>query len=127
MGIFGNGPLSDRKTSKENWSIQYQRLGYFEAEQTYQIKIKREAIQDNQIKIWIDNEAIKRMSISKITPEPVSAILSSGKSIFVFAAEEGKELSDIYFSFKPKTFGAVSSKLGLVGGSSLELQQFYWP
>lgn len=127
FGLFGNGMLSSQKASQGNWSIQYQRLGYFEAEQTYQISIKKSLVEDNQIKIWIENEALKQISVTKITPEPIRTVLSARKSIFIFSVKEEEELSDIYFSFKPKTFGRVSYELGVLNGSSLALKHFYWP
>lgn len=128
-GVFGNGPLSNHQVSKNGLTVQYERIAYRDTDQTMSIRFPLSWAQNGKARIWIDQDSLSRLRLSRIRPEPDNNRLAGSRILFEYnVSEKSKDgLVEIALDFRSESFGSRLVEVGVENGPAVKLTQFYWP
>jgi hypothetical protein len=125
-GLFGAGPLSRGTVGDGGSSIEYDRIGYRDAPQTYVLRLARGVARSGKARIWWDGAALTRMRLAQIVPEPAATRLASGRSTFEFDVGEGEGL-EVSIEYESIVIGVHTALVGIEGGPTFRLKQVFLP
>jgi hypothetical protein len=89
-GAFGGGPLSHHSASSGGCSVEYERIGYRATPQEYRFKLAPEVARPGKVRVSFDTEALSRMQLEQIVPEPTTTRLKADGILFEFDVEAGE-------------------------------------
>jgi hypothetical protein len=125
-GLFGAGPLSKGTVSDGANSIEYDRIGYRDAPQTYVIRLARGVARSGKARIWWEGAALARMRLAQIVPEPAGTRLAGGRTTFEFDVAEGEGL-EVAIEYQSIVIGVHAALVGIEGGPTFRIKQVFLP
>jgi hypothetical protein len=125
-GLFGAGPLSKGTVDDGGSSIEYDRIGYRDAPQTYVLRLARGAARSGKARIWLDGAALARMRLAQVVPEPAGTRLAGGRTTFEFDVGEGERI-EVAIEYESIVFGVHTALVGIEGGPTFRLKQVFLP
>jgi len=94
LGLFGEGPLSNKKLQAGNISVEYERFCRYE----HGMKIKLQSKQENISTVSFPQDYLENFRVGEIVPEPDKQLASAGYIHYQF---EGSENNSITFYLSP--------------------------
>lgn len=119
LGIFGNGPLSQKTYVSDNLSIAYERYMRIEKDVELQVQVEELGLDTT---ITINNDYLKKVRISQVVPEPASVEVRDDKLIYRFSSLESGVIT---FYLNPMQMGSQQLEL-TVGGRMVRFNQFIY-
>jgi hypothetical protein len=126
VGLFGAGPLSKGTVGDGANSIEYDRIGYRDAPQTYVLRLARGVARSGKARIWLERAALTRMRLAQIVPEPAGTRLAGGRTTFEFDVGEGEGI-EVSIEYQSIVFGVHTALIGIEGGPTFRLKQVFLP
>lgn len=129
LGVFGSGVLSDASIADEYecLSIDYQRFGRRQADQTMTVRAACRKADQNELSLWLDRDYISQIEIESITPEPKESQISTDRLTYLFPISDQSGPKTVTIRFKPKRAGCMKAKVGMDRGPDLEFTQYVYP
>ena len=120
LGAFGRGPLANAHahTPDGALTLDYERVERFNTPSIITIHLGSNAVQDGQVKLWVDDSVIKRLGNQRISPQPVSSTTVDSGVLYVFAA--GVHPNSVQFALQPAFAGSSHFTIRLVTHSSIQ-------
>jgi len=103
LGLFGEGPLSDKKLQSGNISVQYERFCRYE----HGMKIKLQSSQENISTVSIPQDYLENFRVGEIVPEPGKQLASAGYIHYVFEGSQNKLITFYLSPLKRKTVRGI--------------------
>jgi hypothetical protein len=122
LGVYGQGPLSQRTAQSGSLKVEYQRFARREAPSEVRLEIPPDA--DGRARFSVDAKFADAMRVSTILPEPI-ATTTGDRVGFEFLVTEG-EIAHVMVRFEPERIGASATELR-GGGESVRISQLVWP
>ena len=119
LGLFGEGPLSERKIHSGNIEVEYDRFGRYEHGMLVRIQSRKETISS----ISISEEYLETFRINTIVPRPSKEIAANGTVEFQF---EGPTNTVVAFYTMPVERKTVNG-LFRVNNDSFSIKQTIYP
>lgn len=119
LGLFGEGPLSNKKVQAGNVTVHYERFCRYE----HEAEIKLESNGENIRSVALPQEYLKKFKVSKIIPEPGTQMASPGYINYLF---EGSQNNIITFYFEPVGRGNVNGQIK-VNDNTISFHQLIYP
>ncbi|HEX8818821.1 MAG TPA: hypothetical protein VF794_02755 [Archangium sp.] len=126
-GAFGGGPLSHQTASSGGCSIEYERIGYRDTSQAYRLKLSSEVARSGKVRVSLDNEALSRMQLDQIVPEPAMTRLTADGTLFEFEVEAGEGQREIRFVFQSEAAGLQTTRIDIESCPTIRLEQLFLP
>lgn len=129
IGLFGTGPFSSAKATAVDapLSVEYDRFGRLMSPLQLRVRIGAGAVQDDEIRLWLDQAYLERVRIQHITPEPSRVEIGPERYVYVFQAVEDNIPTVLTFHMETQKFGLIRARMGLAGKQTLEFTQFIYP
>lgn len=130
LGGFGGMGIANQtkvgNTTDGLW-VAYDRFEHREAPMELTLHFNRNAINNTQLSIWLDQSYLEKIKIEQISPTPQEVHLADDKLIYIFSVDELNTNSTITFHLSTSSFGIFRGQLGLVDGVSYEFHQLIYP
>jgi hypothetical protein len=130
LGLLGNsGPMASAELTAPDGSlaIRYNRLEHHHGPGELVIEVSPAFAVDNEIRLWLDGDSVRRMGIEHILPEPASIEVEPNRLIYTFQTGEQAGPYTIAFAYSHNGFWPEKGRLGLVNGETVEFTQFVFP
>ena len=127
-GAFGNGALASASVSSVNGAavLRYDRFIRHGAPTTMELRLAPTTGVDSVIVVSLDDEYLARMSIDRVTPEPLRVRASGERVDYHLLRLDQSRSMVIRFSMQAGTMGTRRATLGTDHGP-LEFHQFVLP
>ena len=119
LGLFGEGPLSQRRLQIGPVTLKYDRFGRYEHGTLLRFESAGETIRT----ISIPEEYLKTFQVTTIVPQPVKQLASGGDVEFQF---EGPQNTVVSFYMMPVQRRTVKANL-LVNSNAFSIKQTIYP
>jgi hypothetical protein len=119
LGLFGEGPLSERKIHSGNIEVEYDRFGRYEHGMLVRIESQNETISS----ISISEEYMEAFRINTIVPTPLKEVAANGTVEFLF---EGPTNTVVTFYAMPVQRKTVNGSFR-VNNDSFSIKQTIYP
>ena len=129
VGLTGNGVLA-RATAgdpADPLRLEYARFDRMESPSTLEVQIAGDAVDGEQIELWVDRDYIQGVLIEKIVPEPQEVRVAADGLHYVFAVDEPGQPVTVSFDLRHTEFGAKSGQIALADGPALDFGQLVYP
>jgi hypothetical protein len=126
-GVLGGGPLSHHTASSEGCSLEYERIGYRDTPQVYRFKLAPEVVRSGKVRVSFDNEALSRLNLEQIVPEPGTTRLTPDGILFEFEVEEGEGQRELRFIFQSDAAGLHTTRIDVERCPTIRLKQLFLP
>ena len=103
LGLFGEGPLSDKKVQSGNISVEYERFCRYE----HGMAIKLKSKQENISTVSFPQEYLENFRVGEIVPEPEKQVASAGYVNYQFEGSENKSITFYLSPLKRKTVKGI--------------------
>ena len=120
LGVFGEGPISNREASSGNIKATYERYFRYEAE----MKILIESSSDHISSISFPQHYLKNFKLIRFVPEPQQNVTSSTDVIYQYLPSHNRIVT-IYLT--PKNLGSQEANMKINGVHSILLHHFIYP
>lgn len=130
LGLFGSGPLSRATLVDESGtiSLNYERFARREAPTALRVHLAANAVDDDEIRLWISRDYIDEVEIERITPQPSATEVGVDRLIYTFQAVESGQPVTIILHLKAAHTGSLPGQLGLSERKSfLSFKHFVYP
>ena len=127
LGVFGTGILANHTAgSRDNLFVEYQRFGRYQSPAHWKIHVA--AGNTNILELSFNREAIDKVEIEAIVPEPESVSLKGSELVYAFKRESPELPTLVVFSFQANAFGRleVIAKSKERPGET-RFKQFFYP
>jgi hypothetical protein len=132
IGGFGVGPVSATALGGDAdplW-VEYQRFGRYKSPTTLRIYLNSEAIVNDEIVFWVEDDYLRKFQIEDILPNPDSVEIGDGRYIYHFKANQtstGVVPDEITFYMQSEVIGPVKGSIGIDEDLEYELPHFIFP
>jgi hypothetical protein len=129
VGLTGNGVLA-RATAGDlagPLRLEYSRFDRMQSPSTLEVQIAGDAVNGEQIELWVARDYIQGVLIEKIVPEPQEVRGAADGLRYVFAVDEPGQPVTVSFDLRHTSFGAKSGRVALADGPALEFGQLVYP
>ncbi|MEI6948244.1 hypothetical protein V9K67_13690 [Paraflavisolibacter sp. H34] len=120
IGLFGNGPISEKKLRSDQVTVTYERFFRYEAEM--ELKIDRQA-GDSATVVSLPGPYLKNFLVDAIIPEPEATTYSGGRIQYRF---QGTGPLTVVFYLKPQHYGSFAAQLQ-VNDQPFSIAHFIYP
>ena len=130
VGVLGNsGPVAraSRTAGDGSFEVHYYRLERHHGPGELSVEVAPEAVQDGEVRLWLDRDFVVRAEIQRVVPEPDRVAIEPDRVIYVFAAGEQPGPLTIAFSYEHDGYWLEQGRLGLVDGETVEFSLFLFP
>jgi hypothetical protein len=128
VGLFGDGPVSSAiRRSQEGFQISYERFDRQMKSSQISLQLPAEAVQEGQIKFWIDRQYLEGVQIEDISPEPESVEVSGERLVYTVQVTDVGQPVTVKLDVRLQKSGLVEGKAGLEGGDPVSFSQFVFP
>ena len=128
LGVFGDGPFANATVGdSRTLSIDYQRLVRLSAEEKLAITMGNvPAGSGSTVGVWIDRRWMSRHQVQGIVPEPESTSVAADRVTYHFKTDS-RVPSKVEFDLQTNGIGLIRGRAGIVGGSTVNFNQFSYP
>jgi hypothetical protein len=127
IGLLGAGPLSQTEAAAGPLTLEYDRFVRKLSPTVFHLRVDASAAVDQQIGVWLEQDLVDKFDVTQIIPEPVDAEAGTGRVVYYFGVTESDPVSEITFDMQPSEAGRLRSRLGLVDGPEIDVDQFIYP
>ena len=128
LGAFGNGPLASAHSGDDaSIAIDYERFVRLNSPEEVTITFGSAVATGKQVSIWVDREWLSRHDVKGIVPEPSESTVTPYAVIYTFNVDSQGQMSKIELDLEPRSIGRIEGKAGLVGGKTVQFNQFSYP
>lgn len=130
LGILGDtGPLAETETEAPDGSfrVQYTRIEHHHSPSVLVVTVSPKAVAGSEVRLWLDADYIANLSIESIIPEPESVEVGPDRVVHVFSVAEQDAPFDIVFNHEQDGYWWNQGRIGIEGGSVVELRQVVLP
>jgi hypothetical protein len=129
VGLLGSGPLSSTSSSApdDSLTVRYDRFLHYHKPLMFEVTLRPGNQTNNAARLFLSDELLMRLQISRIEPEPEGRELAAGGVIYTFPSESGLETATIRVHAQYEAFGRATGKIGLVGREPATVTQFVYP
>jgi len=127
-GLLGAGPLSHAEAGTRDsglW-VEYNRFERWESESTITVNVGPRIGPSDQIRLWMDRQAMESIVIEHLDPAPLRAEAAAGRLTYVFLRADAAPLS-VIFRLKFKKRGGRPMRIGVEGGPQTAFTQWIYP
>jgi hypothetical protein len=125
LGLFGDGPLAQRKAANSALQIEYDSLLHRNAQTTWVLTV-RAPPREGRYRLALDASWARQFRIDDIEPRPQSTAPDGGRWIYEFRSQEGRA-TPILFHVEPRSIGRFEGSVQLEGAPPLAVTQFVYP
>ncbi len=128
-GVFGGGPWSVAHVSSEDSSlrVEYGRFVRHSAPARLEIRLRGDAVQEQQVRLWISRDYLSGMHVENIVPEPTSVEAAEERVYYTFELSQQGEPAAITFDIQPDEIGREVGQVGIEDGASVEFTAIVYP
>jgi hypothetical protein len=134
VGVVGRGfILKSTTASPERWmSVEYEPVERFRSPFTVTVRVGppvgawAASPPEDFVRVWVHSDYLHRVEIGSITPPPVAVEAAADKLIYVFAPARDSA-GAFSFNLTPVEGGRIQGEIGLIGGKSVQFEQFIRP
>jgi hypothetical protein len=128
VGLFGEGPVSSAiQSSQEGFQISYERFDRQMKSSQISLQLPAEAVQEGQIKFWIDRQYLEGVQIEDISPQPESVEVSGKRLVYTVQVTGPGQPVTVKLDVRLQKSGLVEGQAGLEGGDPVSFSQFVFP
>lgn len=130
LGLTGNdGLLADghAESSDGTLKIDYRRLARKASPSDIRISLQAEAIEGDQVRLWVAQGFFDGFQVENVVPEPESVAVDDERVLYTFAVGEVSDSIAINFNIEWQQVGSASGQIGLEGGPTVALDAFVFP
>ncbi len=123
LGVFGRGPLANAhaRTADGALTLNYERVERFNTPSIITIHLGADAVENGQVKLWVDDSVVKRLGNQRIIPQPLSSSTADSGILYVFAADSHP--NSVEFALQPAEVGVSHFTIRLVSHGSIQQPQ----
>ena len=120
LGAFGRGPLANAHahTADGALTLDYERVERFNTPSIITVHLGANAVDNGQVKLWVDDSVVKRLGNQRISPQPLSSATADSGVLYVFAADQHP--NSVQFALQPAYTGTSHFTVRLVSHSSIQ-------
>ena len=128
VGAFGRGPIS-RTTAgdPQSFAVDYPRIMRHAADDDLTVHIGAGTVADSQIQLAVSREFVEKNEIRMIVPQPESEAAAGDFYVYDFKRADTSSPMEIVLLVKPSGYGSTTTRLQLIGGTALTINQFIMP
>lgn len=119
LGLFGEGPLSEKKVKSGNMEVEYQRFCRYE----HHVVLKLLSAGENIIVVSLPQAYVEKFKIDKIVPTPYGEVASPGYVDYLF---RGTKNDNVRFYMAPAKKGSAGGVIR-VNNQPVSIQQYIYP
>jgi hypothetical protein len=124
-GGLGPGPLGDRKLTRGDLTLRYDRFVRVEAPASVHLALRAQT--DRSAEFWLSGDWLERVHLETIVPEPDEVFTRDGRvHIRLPADRHGAEVKAT-LHFEADAWGSSHGLVGEPGQPGLALEQFAYP
>ena len=128
LGLFGDGPISRaEKTSPGGLKIAYERFERRTNPTLIDLEFPPEAVQNGQLRWWINRDFVKRVQIDGIFPNPEQQETTPDRLIYINNVPDAAGTIQIRLNISAEKSGRLPVEIGWLDGESLQFSQFIFP
>lgn len=120
-GVFGNGPASKTRITKEQITIESER--FYRHGARMELKIHVVDAKADGVTVTFPNEYLQKFRVESILPEPKENKSTDGEVSYTF---QGNGKMDITFHLSPGTQGTITGEV-FVNEKPFQLKTFVYP
>lgn len=128
LGLFGDGPISRAtQTSPGGLKVTYERFERQTSPSNMQLEFPQEAVQNGQLRWWINRDYVERVQIDGIIPNPEQVETTADRIIYTVNAQDATGPIRIKLNISAEESGNLAGEVGWLDGDSLQFSQFIFP
>jgi hypothetical protein len=120
-GVFGDGPASKARITKEQITVESER--FYRHEARMELRIHVIGAETDGVTVTFPSEYLQHFLVDSILPEPKENNTTHGQTSYSF---QGRGDMDITFYMNPQTPGTIAGEV-LVNEKSFPLKTFVYP
>lgn len=124
IGLFGEGPQSEKSLSKNGVSITYNHFVRNRAETSLEIVYHQS--QSSRLTVAFNNDYLFNLELKSILPKP-EIIAADHQTIFVFPTDSRSGEKRIRFFFEPQSFGRYTANISVKEDTTFSFDQIIYP
>lgn len=127
LGLFSNGPLSQRSAEADNLRLRYQRFGRNEGRTSLEVEAPASAAADGKVEVWVAQDFLEGYDLEDVQPEPESTSTRAGGVVFAFAVDDTETPVKATLSLRPEQTGRHRGAVAVGNGRPATFTQFVYP
>ena len=125
LGLFGNGPISHRRSSSDDLTVRYQRFARSQGNTSVEVEA-RAAGSAGTVDVWMAEDFLDAYDVETVQPPPRSTSTRAGGVVFSFATEGGAAVK-VTFTLQPEDVGRQHGAVAVGDGRPATFTQFVYP
>jgi hypothetical protein len=130
LGLLGSsGLLGMASSTAPDGSIEVirERVGRYHAPTELIIEVSPGAIEQGEVRVWLDADYADGLTIDSIMPEPESSELEPGRIVYTFPVSEPGAPLRITLHYEHDTYWRSEAEMGLVNGETVSFTHIVLP
>jgi hypothetical protein len=127
LGLFGGGVFSKATVGAGGLTAEYERFCRRSAEQELRLEVAPEEQRGGEAVVVFDREYLEAMELVDVLPEPRASTSGADEVRLTFAAASPGAPIHVRVLSRPREVGRLHGRVGVEGGSAVELHHFTYP
>lgn len=129
LGAFGGkGLLNKQVVRASHFRVECERFPAHRGDTSVEIFVQTADLPDPTIRLWVNDEYIRRMPVTAFHPDPVRSVAGDEGIYYEFEAEvDGAGEVRLLLTLRPESIGRAEAIYRIAGGGEARAEQFVYP